>query len=55
MFGRDILKKSTLFETIKFPQLIGEGNLVSRWVFFANTPPKHDIYLFNYNKYHSKQ
>ena len=21
----------------------GEGNLVSRLVFFANTPPKHDI------------
>jgi hypothetical protein len=27
----------------KFPEPNGEGNLVSRLVFFANTPPKHDI------------
>jgi hypothetical protein len=27
----------------KFPEPKGEGNLVSRLVFFANTPPKHDI------------
>ena len=26
-----------------FPEPNGEGNLVSRLVFFANTPPKHDI------------
>jgi hypothetical protein len=27
----------------KFHEPNGEGNLVSRLVFFANTPPKHDI------------
>ena len=27
----------------KIPVENGEGNLVSRLVFFANTPPKHDI------------
>ena len=27
----------------KFPEPNGEGNLVSRLVFFANTPPQHDI------------
>jgi hypothetical protein len=27
----------------KFPEPNGEGNLVSKLVFFANTPPKHDI------------
>ena len=27
----------------KFPKPNGKGNLVSRLVFFANTPPKHDI------------
>jgi hypothetical protein len=27
----------------KFPEPNGEGNLVSRLVFFPNTPPKHDI------------
>jgi hypothetical protein len=27
----------------KFPEPNGEWNLVSRLVFFANTPPKHDI------------
>jgi hypothetical protein len=27
----------------KFPEPEGEGNLVSRLVFLANTPPKHDI------------
>jgi hypothetical protein len=27
----------------KFPEPNGDGNLVSRLVFFANTPPKDDI------------
>ena len=27
----------------KFPEPKGKRNLVSRLVFFANTPPKHDI------------
>ena len=27
----------------KFPEPKGDENLVSRLVFFANTPPKHDI------------
>ena len=27
----------------KFPKPNGEGNLVLRLVFLANTPPKHDI------------
>ena len=27
----------------KFSEPNGEGNLVSRLVFFANIPPKHDI------------
>ena len=27
----------------KFPEPNGEGKLVPRLVFFANTPPKHDI------------
>jgi hypothetical protein len=30
-------------ERRKIPEPKGEGNLVSRLVFFANTPPKHDI------------
>ena len=29
----------------KFPEPNGEGNLVSRLVFFANTPLKHDVVL----------
>ena len=28
---------------VKFPEPNDEGNLVSRLVFFVNTPPKHDI------------
>jgi hypothetical protein len=38
-------------ERRKFPQPIVEGNLVSRVVFFANTPPNM-IYLFNYTEYY---
>ena len=42
MFGRGICKKyQSRDET--FPEPNGDGNLVSRLVFFANTPPKHDI------------
>ena len=42
MLGRGISKKYQLRDE-KFPEPKGEGNLVSRLVFFANTPPKHDI------------
>jgi hypothetical protein len=42
MFGRGICEKyQSRDET--FPEPNGEGNLVSRLVFFANTLPKHDI------------
>ena len=41
MFGRDICEKYQSRDE-KFPKPKGEGNLVSRLVFFANTPPKHD-------------
>ena len=42
MFGRGICEKyQSRDET--FPEPNGERNLVSRLVFFANTPPKHDI------------
>ena len=42
MLGRGICEKYQSREK-KFPKPNGDGNLVSRWVFFANTPPKHDI------------
>ena len=42
MFGRGICEKN-LSRDEKFPEPNGEGNLVSRLVFFANTPRKHDI------------
>jgi hypothetical protein len=42
MFGRGICKKYHSRDE-KFPEPDGEGNLVSRLVFFADTPPKHDI------------
>ena len=42
MFGRGICEKDQSRDE-KFPEPNGEGNLVSRLVFFANTPPKHDI------------
>jgi hypothetical protein len=42
MFGKGICEKYQLRDE-KFPEPKGEGNLVSRLVFFANTPPKHDI------------
>ena len=41
MFGRGICEKYQSRDE-KFPEPNGEGNLVSRLVFFANTPPKHD-------------
>ena len=50
MFGRGIFEKyQSQDET--FPEPWGEGNLVSRLVFFANTPPNM-IYLFNYTEYY---
>ena len=42
MFGRGICEKYQSRDE-QFPEPNGEGNLVSRLVFFANTPPKHDI------------
>ena len=42
MFGRGIYEKYQSRDE-KFPEPNSEGNLVSRLVFFANTPPKHDI------------
>ena len=66
MFGRDICEKYQSRDE-KLPKPNGEGKLISRLVFFANTPPKHDslstgifsqiplpnmIYLFNYTEYY---
>ena len=42
MFGRGICEKYQSRDE-KFPEPKGEGNLVSRLVFFVNTPSKHDI------------
>ena len=42
MFVRGICEKY-LARDDKFPEPNGKGNLVSRLVFFANTPHKHDI------------
>jgi hypothetical protein len=50
MFGRGICEKYQSRDG-KFPEPIGEGILVSKLVFFANTPPNL-IYLFNYTKYY---
>ena len=41
MFGRGICEYQSRDEKISEPN--GEWNLVSRLVFFANTPPKHGI------------
>jgi hypothetical protein len=41
MFGRGICEKYQSKDE-KFSEPNGEGNLVSRLVFFASTPPKHD-------------
>jgi hypothetical protein len=50
MLGRDICEKYQSRDE-KFPESNGEGNLVSRLVFFANTPPNM-IYLFYYTEYY---
>ena len=50
MFGRGIWEKYQSKDE-KFPEPLGEGNLVSRLVFFANTP-LNMIYLFNYTEYY---
>jgi hypothetical protein len=42
MFERGICEKYQSKDE-KFPEPNDEGNLVSRLVFLANTPPKHDI------------
>ena len=42
MSGRGICEKYQSRDE-KFSDPKGKGNLVSRLVFFANTPPKHDI------------
>jgi hypothetical protein len=49
MFGRGICEKyQSRYE--QFPEPNVEGNLVSRLVFFANTPPKHDISVPYYSR-----
>jgi hypothetical protein len=50
MFGRGIYEKYQSRDEI-FSEPIVEDNLVSRVVFFANTPPNM-IYLFNYTEYY---
>jgi hypothetical protein len=50
MLGRGICEKYQSRDE-KFPEPIGDWNLVSRLVFFANTPPNM-IYLFNYTEYY---
>ena len=42
MFGRGICEKYQ-WRDEKFSKPNDEGNLVSRLIFFANIPPKHDI------------
>jgi hypothetical protein len=42
MFGRGICEKYQSRDE-KFPEPKGDINLVSKLVFFANTPPKPDI------------
>jgi hypothetical protein len=42
IFGRGICEKYQSRDE-QFPEPNGEGNLVSRLVFFANTPSKYDI------------
>ena len=50
MIGRGICEKYQSRDE-QFPEPNGERNLVSRLVFFANTPPIM-IYLFNYTEYY---
>ena len=50
MFGRGICKKYFSRDEI-FPEKVDDRNLVSRLVFFTNTPPNM-IYLFNYTEYY---
>jgi hypothetical protein len=50
MFGRGICEKYPSRDEA-FPKPKGKGNLVSRLVFFAITPPNM-IYLFNYTEYY---
>jgi hypothetical protein len=50
MFGRCICEKYQSRDE-QFPMPNGKGNLVSRMVFFANIPPKHDIsFYFSVNE-----
>jgi hypothetical protein len=42
MFVRGICEKYQSRDE-KFAEPNGKGNIVSRLIFFANTPPKHDI------------
>jgi hypothetical protein len=50
MFGRDICEKYQSRDE-HFPEPNGEWTLVSKLVFFVNTPP-NSIYLFNYTEYY---
>ena len=47
----EVFAKNTSREMKNIPEPKGEGNLVSRLVFFANTP-HNMIYLFNYTEYY---
>ena len=51
MIRRGICKKYQSRDE-KLPEPIVEGNLVSRLVFLANTPPNM-IYLSNYTEYYT--
>ena len=51
MFGRGICEKYQSKDDRNIYKPIGEGNLVARLVFFANTP-HNMIYLFNYTEYY---
>ena len=48
MFGRGICEKYQSRDE-QFPKPNGKGNLISRLVFVANTPPKHDISVITPN------
>jgi hypothetical protein len=43
MFGKGICEKYQSRDE-KFPEPNGKGNIVSRLVFYANTPPNHAIF-----------
>jgi hypothetical protein len=46
--GYSLLFVQTWIFILKFPEMTGEWNLISRWVFFASNTPQIMICLFNY-------